>query len=220
MRKFLLLPIGLFLTVISLYPNKIYNYKETTGNKEIKVTWKIIKETQDRIIVQAIKTGEKRLFLLHKKDGSTLKWGVIKKNNRFVAVRKENIIKVQIEKNGKKKQRILKIGQTPWIQTPEFGFLSLVKNKREKSKIFGIICPRDFSFHKMIANKEGEEEIKIGNKKYHTVKIKVTLKGWLSMFWHSYYWFRKNDGVFVKFEGVRGRPFTPKTITQLIEERN
>ena len=72
----------------------------------------------------------------------------------------------------------------------------------------------------MIANKEGEEEIKIGNKKYHTVKIKVTLKGWLSMFWHSYYWFRKNDGVFVKFEGVRGGPFTPKTTIQLIEERN
>ncbi len=219
MRNFLLLPIGFFLTVISLYPHKIYHYKEITKNKQIRVTWRIIKETSDRILIQAIKPGENRLFLLHKKDGSTLKWSVIKKNNRFVAVRKENTITVHLEKNGKKKQRILKIDKTPWIQTPEFGFLSLVKSK-QKSKLFGIICPRDFSFHKMIANKEGEEEIKIGNKKYHTVKIKVTLKGWLSMFWHSYYWFRKNDGVFVKFEGVRGGPFTPKTITQLTGEKN
>ena len=28
------------------------------------------------------------------------------------------------------------------------------------------------------------------------------------------------DGVFVKFEGVRGGPFTPKTITELVGEEN
>lgn len=79
MRNFLLLPIGFFLTVISLYPHKIYHYKEITKNKQIRVTWRIIKETSDRILIQAIKPGENRLFLLHKKDGSTLKWSVIKK---------------------------------------------------------------------------------------------------------------------------------------------
>jgi hypothetical protein len=72
----------------------------------------------------------------------------------------------------------------------------------------------------MVAKKQSEEEIKIDDKKYKSIRIRLTLKGWLSIFWHADYWYRKSDGVFVKFEGVRGGPLTPKTITELIKEKD
>ena len=67
----------------------------------------------------------------------------------------------------------------------------------------------------MKAQKVGIESLSAQNKKVQAQKVKVSLSGPKSMFWHSYYWFGINDGIFLRYEGVNGPPGTPQTTTTL-----
>jgi hypothetical protein len=39
----------------------------------------------------------------------------------------------------------------------------------------------------------------------------VSSAGVLGSVWHSFYWFRCSDHVFVRYEGIIGLPFVPRT---------
>ena len=63
------------------------------------------------------------------------------------------------------------------------------------------------------------DTISINGKEVEAVYITVSLTGLLSIFWTGKYWYRKSDGVFLRYKGKSG-PGTGVSIMELTSETN
>lgn len=84
-------------------------------------------------------------------------------------------------------------------------------NSDEEYIDFSIVEPLRSSVMRIRAKKEQDETLMVEGKTIETMKVRITLPGFLGAFWRSYLWYRKSDGVFVKSEETRGFPGTPRT---------
>ena len=112
---------------------------------------------------------------------------------------------------------VTQIDKAPWYGTPFF-----LKNfilSRAKEIEFHMVVAYDQGAMKFLAIKEQEETVKHKGKDVKTIKVKMTFPDWRSMFWASYYWFRKSDGVLLTTKETRGAPGTPETIMTLELEK-
>ncbi len=64
-----------------------------------------------------------------------------------------------------------------------------------------------------------DEDVRVNGKSVKAVKMIMTFPGFKSLFWKAEFWYRKNDGLLVKYKMARGAPGTPYTIGELIEEK-
>jgi len=100
-------------------------------------------------------------------------------------------------------------GNTPWIQAIELSMINFIKSDSSSMK-FWLINPSDGKKMDMIAIKEGTYQLDVLGKKEKCTKVRVTLDSFLSIFWSVNYWFRNTDGLFVRYEGLKGGPASPK----------
>ncbi|HNV06433.1 MAG TPA: hypothetical protein PKH64_09970 [Petrotogaceae bacterium] len=100
-------------------------------------------------------------------------------------------------------------GNTPWIQAIELSMVNFIKSDSTSMR-FWLINPSDGKKMDMIAIKEGIYQLDVLGKKENCTKVKVTLDSFLSIFWSVSYWFRNADGLFVRYEGLKGGPASPK----------
>jgi hypothetical protein len=80
---------------------------------------------------------------------------------------------------------------------------------------FMVIQPFDVEPFVMVARARGTERVEAGDKTYEAVHVVVSPEGFASLFYRVHYWFRSSDGLFVRYEGTRGPPGTPKTVVEL-----
>ncbi|WP_461211547.1 hypothetical protein [Desulfocurvus sp. DL9XJH121] len=92
-----------------------------------------------------------------------------------------------------------------------------VLSGREKTEFY-VTKPEEEQVVKLVAIREGTEEVKAGDKSFQAVKVKYTVPGIRGMFWKSYYWYRASDGLLVKTEETRGMPGTPTVRAELMTE--
>lgn len=205
------------LLVVLMAENKIephiFYYKEQTGDRETIFSLREEDKGNEKW-VYAESNDESHIFIL---DGNlaTTKWIYYNKKtcSKNVVERDNNVLNIITADNPYNVKKIV-IDNSPWYQLLEVSLSSLVlTNNRQKE--FWIIRPTDFKIFKMVAYKEKEENLKINNKEYNSIKIVVSLTGIASMFWQVSYWFDKKNGLYLKYEGKRGGPFVPKTIVEL-----
>lgn len=191
----------------------IYYYKEKTGDKEIIFSLREEDKNSEKWIY-ANSDEEEHIFVLNQ-NLETIRWIFHnKKNNeKNIVERKENTIVVT--KKGKTSEtKKLIIDSSPWYQFLEKS-LSLLVTTDLTQKEFWIIRPTDFKEFKMIACKEKKEKINMIGKEFNSVKISVSLPGVVSLFWRVYYWFDRETGLYLKYEGKRGGLSVPKTFVEL-----
>ncbi len=121
---------------------------------------------------------------------------------------------VKIEKE---KQSILSKIKNKWIQSFEFGFIEFITNETRERMTFQTLRPQNLEPCELEIIKQGMELLEISGKKIEAVKTKITLPGFLSKFWAANYWFRKDDGILLKFVG-KTELNGPEVITILEEE--
>jgi hypothetical protein len=117
-----------------------------------------------------------------------------------------------------------KIGNEPWNQS--ISWFKAFLDSDQTSRKFWVVSDRmgelseeeGFSAMKMKAKKDGTEVIAYQDEKVETIKVVVRLMGFRSAFWKAEYWYRKSDGVMLRYESVHGGPGTPQTVVTLIEE--
>jgi hypothetical protein len=194
-----------------------WQYRETTKGIEKLFTIEVVQETDKMMRLVERSSTTTHEYHLNKKDGSILTWKMKKNGTAMKAIRTANTIKLCIEKNGKKRTETKELGKTPWIQSMEVGLQWFVNNKKKTIQEFWIIRPTDGSIEKLVAKKKIEEKIKIREREYNTIQVEVTVPGWRSMFWGVDYWYKKDNGVFVKYKGADGPPGTPETVTELVQ---
>ncbi len=148
---------------------------------------------------------------------STLEWFYTNKTNHtsLHAVRENGSIRITGQVKGKPVNKTIKIETAAWHQFSEFAFSRMLA-ARQDNVIYSTFWPEKMSFYKMKAAKIGEEKIRVDGKEIDTIKVKVTLTGFKSVFWSSNYWFRKSDFLFVSYKGVNGLAGTDATTIELI----
>ena len=141
--------------------------------------------------------------------------------NTAISARREGIfiLLTGIHK-GKPIEKKLKTKKLPWNQLFNKGLEPFARSNVRKTK-FRAIGTRGSGDMKItsfiVKRKEKPEIIKIKGRDVATVHLKISLSGLLSIFWTGHYWFRLNDGVFVRYKGKNG-PGKPLTIMELTGE--
>jgi hypothetical protein len=110
----------------------------------------------------------------------------------------------------------IEVDESPWYGSLLFlrHFVLSGEDRRE----FWVSEPTIYEFFKLAAIREEIETVQVGGSSVKTVRVRVTLPDFRSLFWSSTYWFRLVDGVLVKSEETRGRPGTPTTYVELMAE--
>jgi hypothetical protein len=144
-----------------------------------------------------------------------------KENTKITASREGNKIFLKGQTRGKPIEKTFKINELSWNQTFNIG-LERFALSPEKSMIFwsiGTKGPGNMKITRFKVKKKGIETITIKGKKMEAVYITISLTGLLSIFWTGKYWYRKSDGVFLRYIGKSG-PGTGVSIMELISETN
>lgn len=150
---------------------------------------------------------------------TTKKWKIDDKSagTDLTAQRSDNSIVIKGDFKGKEITKKLKIDSRPWYQAWNLSFGRFVLSGRDRQE-FWTLRESDLKEFVMVVLREKEETIVLNGQAVAAVKVKVTLNNWMSKFWKVHYWFRKSDGVFLRYEGANGPPGTPVTVTELVSE--
>jgi hypothetical protein len=132
----------------------------------------------------------------------------------YQARREGDQIVVEGELDGETVQAEFPIPDAPWYQSVEKSLEPFVLSGRERIR-FMVIQPYDVEPFVMVARARETETVEAGDETYEAVHVVVSPEGFASLFYRVHYWFRASDGLFVRYEGTRGPPGTPKTVVEL-----
>jgi len=189
-------------------------YETVTKGESIKTVWNLEK-TENKMQIKGLKKG-KDVNMECSADFRLESYEEKTSESKFFSIAKLGPCLI-VKNTDKGKERTLshKIGKMPWIQDFTFGFQDFVRSEK-KSCEFCIVYPKDLALHEMIATKEGEEEVKIGEKKYKVQRVKITLTGFKKQFWKANALFDKETGILVQYRANEG-PRTPYIETSLLQ---
>ncbi len=137
---------------------------------------------------------------------------------RVRARREGNKILLKGINKGKTIEKTFKINNMPWNQTFNIGLerFALSPAKELRFWSIGTMGPGRMKITKFAAKKKAEENINLDGQPLTAIHIQMSMTGLLSVFWKGHYWYRKSDGVFIRYQGKgSGSPFT---IMELVSE--
>ncbi|MEW5804544.1 MAG: hypothetical protein AB1847_20825 [bacterium] len=192
--------------------------REQTSRDSIKVLWQLEK-IDGKIILTTVR-GQETHVTVHDQSCSTQKWLISNKQAHTDAVARragEYILMKGLFK-GKPIDEKVAVDDLPWYQAMSLslGFFSC---SDQTSVEFWTLRPDDLTPHKMRAMKKQSEYMTFNGKKIQVQKVRVSLGGLLSFIWSGEFWFRKEDGMFMKYQGANGPPGASETIITLVQEK-
>lgn len=189
-----------------------YTYMESNGAKQEFFAWELLLSEGATVVSE---NEAERSVNNCRLDGATTRWEMKKAEMDVVAVRQENTIVFKGSKQGRAVERNIAIDGLPWYQPLSFSLRNFLRSQKNSVE-FWMVRPDQLELVKMRATRQFLETIAVNNREEKAVRIEVRLTGLLSGLWSCQYWFREEDGVFLKYEGVHGPPGTPKTVIQLL----
>jgi hypothetical protein len=134
----------------------------------------------------------------------------------FVAERKGEAIYIRGKFFGEAISKSVKIDQAPWINKIDHGLSAWAVSEHDELVFWVLKLKTDLDPMRFKAEKIGEEDISLPSGTFRAVKVKLTFNNFvLSHLWSAYCWYRKSDGLFLRYEGVNGGPGTPLTVIRL-----
>lgn len=189
------------------------HYTGTAGGVNTEETWTLTKDSSG---ISLYATGEAMSMLsVFQPDGTGIRqvYDMPREGKKLTAEREGNSLILK-GTDGKGKIIDKKINlKKKWLSS--YSMMTEFVGSSKTEMEFCFIIPMDFSLVDMKAVKEKEEIIQINGLPVETVKVKITLPGFMGKFWSSYFWYRKDDGLFVKSEENRGGPGAPLICIQL-----
>ncbi len=187
-------------------------YRETTGTSEVIFTWQRL--AGEPVRIKVVQPGEVQESWCHC-DGTTFKWHLRTDTQDITARRIDNMLVIEGQQNGHSFQHQKPIDAAPWYQSLSFALRAML-NFDQASATFWMIRPDTLTPVKLKAEKQQMEVLDIEGHSVEARRVRVRLTGWASILWHSHYWFRAGDHVFVHYRGVNGPSGTPETVVGLI----
>ncbi|MBN1412261.1 MAG: hypothetical protein JW969_15555 [Spirochaetales bacterium] len=216
----------LFILAVTYVHAEKLVYRENTGDTTIIDTYRIERDGNGyRIKLNSLINGESGWDITLKTDEeySTLEWNFRfeREGTDFHAERTGNKIILKGVYKGKDVKKEYNINSHPWKQHFPFGLgKSLLNNKSVIFWGIGLRGQGELEAGEMIAQVEETTDLNFSGKSVPSMKVKISLTGWLSVFWHADTWFRSEDGRYLMYEAVNGPAGTPLTTILLEKEEN
>lgn len=188
-----------------------YMYTENNGGKHDVFAWGLLLSEYATVVSES---DNERSVNNCRLNGETTRWEIKKTDMDVVAVRQEKTIVFRGKMQGRAVEQTIAIDGLPWYQPLSFSLRNFLQSKKD-SVDFWMIRPDKLEPVKMRATRQSSEKIEVNKREENAVRVEVRLTGLLAGLWSCQYWFRQEDGVFLKYEGVHGPPGTPKTVIQL-----
>jgi hypothetical protein len=192
-----------------------YSYRTWVGKNSTINTWTREIKSGNIVLTSAnIMTGEFNTMICNS-DYETISWFYTNKKKDVIlhGTRKNNLVEISGTAKGKPVHSSIMLDDGIWYQFSEFAFSHMLASNRD-SAVYYIFWPEKLIFYTMKAKRVGDASISLGGNKIDAIKVKMTLTGLKSIFWSAYYWFRKQDYLFVRYEGVNGAPGTSATVIE------
>ena len=116
------------------------------------------------------------------------------------------------ERDGRPVAASLALDGSAWIETFKLGLAPFALGV-ERSMDFWTVDADKLKAFRMTASLAGRASLDAGGSSWDAVRVRVTAAGVPALFYHVDYWFRAADGRFLRSEGARGSPGSPKTVT-------
>ncbi len=192
------------------WSQQFYTYQGVLSGVKTLTKW-IIADTDNKIEISGQNRGNEikleytptfdlQLFIEKEPDTSLFE---VQRDGSQLSIKNRNVAKT------------IKIGSTPWIQEFKFGFTPFLKSTARKID-FVIVYKKNTSIHEMVATKEKLEKLLVGEKKYDTQKLKITLRGFKKRFWKAEVWYDTKTNILIKYRANEG-PGTPHTEVTLVQ---
>jgi len=107
----------------------------------------------------------------------------------------------------------------PWNQLFQVGLGPFALSARESFQFrsIGTQGPGELKIGKMTVTRKTDEVIDFAGTDVVAVHLRISLSGLLSVFWHGDYWYRRNDGRFLRYRG-KNRAGGPQAVSELVKE--
>jgi len=155
-------------------------------------------------------------------DLSTLSWTFSDPARRMElsASRQGGRIVLTGHSRGKKVAREFEGEGPAWNQLFQMGLGAFVKSGGTSLQFrsIGTQGPGELKIGRFTATRKAGESIDLAGKTVQAVRLRISLSGLLSIFWHGDYWFRQGDGRFLRYRG-KNRPGGPPAVSELVEEK-
>ena len=136
-------------------------------------------------------------------------------NTKIEARREGDTLSVIGTLRGRNVSRKYQLDSAPWYQVMSYSLHDFVLGDRKEME-FWMLHPDTFVPYKMKAVKEGIETISISGRKLEAQRVRLRIKGVLSLFWHGDSWYRAGDGVLVLYKSLNGPPGSPETSVEYV----
>jgi hypothetical protein len=177
-------------------------YVEHDGKKARKVQWCLTQHEGFRLTYK--KATETHITRTNE-NLETLTWSMDDpaKEISIKALRKKNALFLHGRFKGKTIDRHIQIDSAPWFQATSLSLKKFATSHPKKIE-FWTLRVSNLKAYKLSAAKVDRVRLTMDRKPIETIKIEMRLTGWRSYFWKSDYWFKADDGLFLRFEGENG----------------
>ncbi len=154
-------------------------------------------------------------------DLTTLEWTFSDPARRMelaAAVQGDNIV-LTGSFQGKNVAKKFATAGAPWNQLFQVGLgpFALSAGESFQFRSIGTQGPGELKIGKMTVTRKADEAIDLAGTDVVAVHLRISLSGLLSVFWHGDYWYRKNDGRFLRYRG-KNRSGGPVAVSELVKE--
>jgi len=204
-----------FLAIASTNANE-YRYREVAGKttSESIVSVERDKATGEAMIQYGNALKNENHIIRLDGTGASLSWRYEKPNGAICNFTREgNSILID---NGSAKTKAT-IDGSPWLASIDWGLAEFSKGTGQ-TMLFWTVNPDNGKPYKMKAKRMKEATIDAGGTPVSAIRMQITADGVPATFFSMNYWYRKSDGVFIRFEGSQGGPGSPKLTIELLSE--
>jgi hypothetical protein len=164
-------------------------------------------------------SGDGETFTTHlAADFSTRRWEVVRaaEGTEITVERKTDELHLSGRLRGEPVRRVLRIDESPWYQALSVSLRPFLAGGAESVE-FWMLRPDTLEPVRLRGVKQGEEKVTAAGRTLPALLVEVHPPGLAAMVWRGRYWFRRRDGLFLRFEAPGGLPGSPLTVVELTE---
>ncbi|TVQ25759.1 MAG: hypothetical protein EA383_07220 [Spirochaetaceae bacterium] len=210
----------IFLATHSVTAGENMRFREQTGSEVIYLQSTENSLGQQLKLSSESETGETHEVIVDAQTLESLQWAHRNAvdDTDYTARISGRTIRVTGKNQGRQVDESFQLEDAdPWIQSIERSLEPFVRSSRDRMQ-FWTVQPGDLTLRKLQAVRRGRSTIDVDGERVDAWEVRISLPGISSMFWSATYWYRVSDGQFVRYEGVRGWPGTPRTVVELVAD--
>jgi hypothetical protein len=192
-------------------------YRDTTGGVETGILM-TYEQVPGGTIVHSVLTDGDRHDMEIDTSLATKRYHVASPNRKidYTVTREGDVLVVQGILGGAPVLRRIGISPLPWYQAMERSLHDYLVSGAKGEPTFWIMNPWEAKAYLMQVASEGYQLISVNGRRVSAMTVRLRPTGVFRPFWSALYWYRPDDGFFLRYEAVRGFPGTPLTVIEFM----